>query len=184
MFHHPPTLHRPFFALRPPPALARQVAQAATWFGAARDALPPERLHLTMFILDDRVELAPTLVDALLGMGEAVRAAPIAVTLDVASGSERSIALRPAHRNAGLTALYRQLVGLARKAGVAERESYRFGAHMTLGYRRGSSFTQAIAPIGWEADELMLIDSHVGRTRHEVLGRWALGSEEAQLSLL
>ncbi len=55
---------------------------------------------------------------------------------------------------------------------------------MTLGYRSGEPFSERVAPVSWTADEIVLIDSHVGRTRHEVLGRWRLVEAEGeQLSL-
>ena len=56
---------------------------------------------------------------------------------------------------------------------------------MTVAYRNGSSSTQPIDPVGWTVDELVLIDSHVGRSRHVVLGRWKLRARaEPQYQLL
>jgi len=55
---------------------------------------------------------------------------------------------------------------------------------MTLGYRDGAPFTQAIAPIGWTADAFVLVHSYVGWTRHDVIGRWLLnGDDDRQLAL-
>ena len=71
-----------------------------------------------------------------------------------------------------------------RELGVTERPGYRFSPHLTLGYRIGEPFSERVAPVSWTADEIVLIDSHVGRTRHEVLGRWRLVEAEGeQLSL-
>ena len=184
MFHQPPVLHRPFFALVPPRPLARRIAAAAGWFQRGPGGLPAERLHLTLFILDDMVDLPSALVDALRGIGATVGVEPFEVVLDVATGSGRSIALRPAHRNPAAVRLHERLAGRARGCGIAERPGYRFAPHLTLGYRIGEPFSQPVTPVTWMADEIVLIDSHVGRTRHEVLGRWPLVAEEkAQLSL-
>jgi 2'-5' RNA ligase len=55
---------------------------------------------------------------------------------------------------------------------------------MTLGYRDGRPFSERIAPVGWDAEEFVLIHSHLGKTRHEVVGRWPLrGPGVPQLSL-
>ena len=145
-----------------------------------------ERLHITSFILDDRRAVSDELLGRLRTVGGALRLAPFDLTLDRVVGSRRSIALRPGGRNAGLAGLHRRLAELARGASLAERADYRFSPHLTLGYRDGEPFQQRIAPIGWRADELVLIHSYLGRTRHEVVGRWPLcGDEDAggQLSL-
>ena len=184
MFHHPPVLHRLFFALVPPRPLARRIAAAAGWFQHGVGGLAAERLHMTMLILDDMVEVPPALVEALRSIGGSGGEGPFEVVLDTASGNDRSIVLRPSHRNGAIARLRERLAEGARARGIAERPGYRFAPHMTLGYRSGSPFTQPVAPLAWTADELVLIDSHVGRTRHEVLGRWPLvAEEEAQLSL-
>lgn len=185
MFHQPPTLHRLFFALLPPPVLARQVAAAAGWFDADGRALPAERLHVALFVLDDLPDRPRGLVAALQAIGRSVDCGPVAVTLDRASGSRRSVALRPAHRHPDLHRLQGDLADAARARRIAMREGYEFAPHMTLGYREGEPFNQPVRPVGWLADELVLIDSHPGRTRHEVLGRWPLVARaDAQLTLL
>jgi 2'-5' RNA ligase len=181
MFHQPPVLHRLFFALLPPPALARRIAAAAGWFGEGPGAIAAERLHLTLFILDDMVRVPPATVVPLRELARSLGVGPVEVTLDVATGSGRSVALRPAHRNAALARLHARIAEDAAACGIAERPGYSFAPHMTLGYRAGEPFSERVAPVGWMADELVLIDSHVGRTRHEVLGRWPL--VDPQLSL-
>ena len=180
---HRSVINRFFFAVLPPPSLACRIAQRMASLDA--QLLAATRLHLTMFILDDRSEVDQALIARLIGVGDAVRFAPIAVVLERLVASQRSIALRPAMANGGLVALHADLARLARSAGIAERHGYRFGAHMTLGYRDGVPSSRRIAPVGWTADELVLIHSHVGRTRHEVLGRWPLdGAFDPQLPLL
>ena len=184
MFHQPPALHRLFFALVPPRPLARSIAAGAGWFGRGPGALAAERLHLTIFILDDMIEVPPGLLDGLREIGASLDMAAMEVVLDVASGSGRSIALRPGHRSDPLARLHALLANGAHARGIGARPGYRFAPHLTLGYRIDAPFSQPVAPVAWTADEIVLIDSHVGRTRHEVLGRWPLaGDVDRQLSL-
>lgn len=182
MFHRPVRVsHRLFFALRPPIVLARQIAHAASWFETEGTPIAAERLHITMFILDDRFDLPAALVAALTDVGDRIAAAPICIMLDRVGGGERSIALRPGRRIAALDALHRQLGEHGRAVGIEPRADTAFSPHMTLGYRDGRPFGMAVPPIAWTARELMLIHSHLGRTRHEVLGRWPLADPQLDL---
>lgn len=184
MLHAPVLCHRLFFMLRPPIVLARQITSAAHWFEGGKGMLAPERLHVTIDILDDFADAGAMPTQQLREIGAEIAAAPFAITFDRVVASTHSIALRPSAKVAGLDAL-RAALGKARAArGIAERDGYRFSAHMTLGYRKGASMNQRIAPLGWEVDAFELVHSHVGATRHDVLGRWALqGAEETQLAL-
>lgn len=184
MLHVPVPCHRLFFALRPPIVLARQIASAAHWFEGERGVLAPERLHVTIDILDDRDALDDDLARRLIAAGAAVAAAPFAITFDRVVGSARSIALRPSGRNAGLDAFRAALVRERGAHGIAERHNYRFAAHMTLGYRDGAPFNERITPVTWDVESFELIHSHVGHTRYDLLGRWTLQAhEERQLAL-
>lgn len=173
MFHRPIVTHRYFFALRPPPVRARQISQAAPWL-KLDSAVAAERLHVTLFILDDLPRQAADLEARLRRIGEGVRAAPVDVRLDRIGGAGGSFALRPSLVIPGLRALHRTLADLAGATGVRERVGYRFSPHLTLGYRAGAPFSTPVEPVEWRADELVLIHSRVGRTVHDVLGRWPL----------
>ncbi len=184
MFHRPIACHRLFFAIRPPLPLARQITAAASWFETDGEKLRPEHLHVTIDILDDHDRVSSTLERDLKAIGDAVEAAPFALQLDTAVGTDRSVALRPRRENASLAALYQRIAVARESAGLRARTDYRFSPHMTLGYRDGTPFTQAIAPIGWTADAFVLVHSHVGRNRHDVIGRWLLsGNDDRQLAL-
>lgn len=184
MFHRPIAAHRLFFAIRPPLVLARQIADAASWFDPPGQPLRPEHLHVTLDILDDRDSVSGAFETVLKEVGDAVGAAPFAIAFDMAGGSARSVALRPRRKSPGVEDLRRRIVAARQATGIAERADYRFAPHMTLGYRDGAPFSQPIAPVGWTVDEFMLVHSHVGRMRHDIVGRWALAGADAQLALL
>ena len=176
--------HRLFFAIRPPLRLARRIANAASWFNTRGQALAPERLHVTMDIVDDHADLPRGLIDTLVTAGNAVAATPFDIAFDLAVGSAQSVALRPRRRNPGIDTLRQRIATARERAGVPARHDYRFGTHMTLGYRQGAPFTQGIAPLGWAAAQFVLIHSHAGRGRHDVLARWPLlPAPDPQLAL-
>lgn len=176
MFQHRITRHRLFFALRVPSPLSGTLAAAAERM-ALGSAVAAERLHLTLFILDDLAAVRPALSEVLRDIGAAVRVAPFTVMLDRLVVTGQSAALRPHGRHAELNDLYDHIAQGCRAAGVAAREDHRFSPHVTLGYHPRALRSESIAPVGWEASELVLIDSHVHRTRHELLGRWPLAGE-------
>lgn len=174
MFFRPIICHRLFFALRPPPALADQIAQSAPWFGAKGRCVWPEHLHITLDILHDYPSFPTALADAMVAIGEKVRSAPAAIVLDEANGRGGTVVLRPGRRNAALAALYQEINDARTDMSVAQRRGYRFSPHMTLSRGATRDFRMAIRPISWRAEEFVLIHSLVGRTEHRVLGRWRL----------
>lgn len=179
-----PLGHRFFFALLPPIQLARIVANAAHWFEGTGRPLRPDRLHVTMFILPDFARYMEAVVKLLLGVGNGLAAAPVEMMLDRVVGSRSSVALKPSHRIDLLASLRRELVDGARTAGIPERPDYRFAPHVTLGYREGAPFQERVKPISWRANEVVLIHSLLGQTRHEVLGRWPLNGGGGEQPLL
>jgi 2'-5' RNA ligase len=176
-----PRRHRFFFALIPPIMLARRIANAAHWFETEGTPVRADRLHVTLFITEDRFDAPADLIATLREIGGAIAAAPVAMALDYVSGGQQSIALRAQHKNAALDALYRQIAERCAAAGIEPMPGRVFNPHLTLGYRKGLPFGERIAPLEWTADELVLIHSHLGQTRHERLSRWLL--IDRQLSL-
>lgn len=181
----PASRHRLFFALRPPIREARQIAHAALWLGSGDSGLRPEHLHVTMAILDDSDDFPATEAEAMKLAGEMIGAAPVHLMFDMAARSNRSMALRARRKNAALAALRTQIVDAMARQSLPQRQGYEFNPHMTLYYRDGAPGSRQITPVQWIADELLLIHSHVGLTRHDVLGRWPLtGWRDDQYRLL
>ncbi|PTD27577.1 2'-5' RNA ligase family protein [Sphingomonas fennica] len=179
-----PVRHRFFYALLPPVVQAYRIDQEALRRGGDHHRVRMEHLHMTMAILDDHASYPEWLEQPLAAVGEAIRAAPVAIDLDRVVGSNRSVALRPGKRNRALGDLHRQIDAGLRRAGVMPREGYDFSPHLTLFYRIGTPFTEAVEGYRWVARELVLVHSLVGLTRHRILGRWPLRADPGpQLSL-
>ncbi|MBO9714708.1 2'-5' RNA ligase family protein [Sphingomonas sp.] len=170
-------LHRLFFALLPPFVQRNLIAVHRDAFPGATSLVANDRLHKTLAIAGDFERFPKAVAEAMLAIGAAVALGPFAVRLDRLSGSNRSIALRPSRRSAGLAELSRQLAEPLRRHGLA-RDGWSFSPHVTLLYRNGAPFQQPIEPIGWDATDFVLIHSVVGATRHVELGRWRLESRQ------
>lgn len=178
-------LDRFFFALRPPGPQARQIAAFAERLEQGVRRIRPEHLHITLAITDDFEDYPYDLVKALRQAGERIAADPFEVALDQLSGSNRSMALRPQHSIPALRALQQEISGGMREVGAPMRRDWRYSPHVTLFYRNGSPFARPVPEFGWRVEELFLIRSYVGRTRHDVLGHWPLRAREsAQYALL
>ncbi len=178
-------LDRFFFALRPPGPEARRIAAFAERLEEGGRRVRWEHLHMTLAITDDFEDYPYDLVKALRRVGDRVAAAPFDLVLGQLSGGNRSTALRPQHGVPGLKALQGTIADRMREGGVPMRREWRYSPHVTLFYRNGAPFSRPVAEFGWHVEELFLIRSHVGRTRHDVLGHWPLRAPEiAQYALL
>jgi RNA 2',3'-cyclic 3'-phosphodiesterase len=177
--------HRLFLALRPDPATAARIAAFSG--GLSGDhGLPPapppvDRLHVTLNYFGVHPQVPAGLTEAVDAAATGLGIAPIDVVLDrVASfdghrGARPWVMLPSAASAAALQQLYAALAARLRAHGV-EGESGRraFTPHLTLRRVAAPLPAQAVAPIAWQADAVLLVDSRVGRSEHHVLGRWPL----------
>lgn len=179
-----PHLDRFFFALRPPRPLANRIAAFAAELAGDSYRITADRLHLTVAISDDFPLYPGPFVETLLRVGDRVAAAPFAVRLDRLVRGHRSVLLLPAVGQPELRALYQGIAEGMAAARAPLREGTGFSPHMTLFYRGGSPIDRRVTAFEWFAEELVLIRSLVGLTRHETLRSWPLRAPQpAQYSL-
>ncbi|BAV64733.1 2'-5' RNA ligase family protein [Sphingobium cloacae] len=174
--------YRLFFALKPPHGVARRTDHLAAALAEGVPRIRTEHQHITLAITGDHAAYPREAACRLLQAAETIMAAPFHLRLDRLSFSTRSAALRPSRAVQGLNALQRALVRAIEEAGVMLRTGWRFSPHQTLFYRAGPVGHRPVEGFGWCVEDFALICSHVGRTRHEELGRWPLKGG-AQLSL-
>ena len=162
---------RYFFAIRPDPRwypLFQEVCRAL--------GLPArlDRLHVTFCVVAERSErdhfLLPRARRAL--QGARLQSAPVSLGR-VRAGRTGAVA-HALGRQDEIQDLYDALVRLLRTCGIQpmHRKSG-FHPHVTLGYRACRAALLQVA-IRWVPTELLLIESEIGLTRHNVLERWPL----------
>jgi 2'-5' RNA ligase len=174
MHTRPDTL---FLAIRPPDEAIEELAWTRDTLAGPGRAVTNGHLHVTMLLLDQFFERRSVLVDRVRSVLSTNMLPACRVMLDWMTGGSGSTLLMPSEPLLGLKLLQNHLADLFARAGVLAPRRWRFRPHVTLLYQRYDERCPAhgpIDPIGWRADEIVLIHSHVGSTRHETLGRWPL----------
>lgn len=145
--------------------------------------LTPERLHVSLVHLGDFHGVPHHFVEA---AGKAVSAvaaslAPFEVKFDFAESFRRKKGLRPfvlrqEHTDPNLKNLLRHLLLALGFRSEGDREMD-FTPHVTLLYDEKSVAKERIVPISWKVEEIVLVHSLVGQSRHIPLGRWKLAGK-------
>jgi 2'-5' RNA ligase len=167
-----------FFAIFPDAdaakAIAIQAAHLGREHGLVGKPLFAHRLHVTLHDLGGYAQLPPDMVKTARAAGDAVAAPAFDVVFDRAMSFPSSgTYVLCGGAGAAQLAAFRQSLGLAiGHAGLPVKRS--FTPHMTVLYDRHPVAEHAIEPITWTAKEFVLVNSHVGKGVHEVLGRWPL----------
>ena len=141
--------------------------------------LEAARLHVSLYAVGAYIDVRPDAdIARWCRAAAAVRCASFDVVFDQVAtfgGDGNPLVFKSSDQDgrAGLMALHLML-GMA-LADTGERiKLQRITPHMTQSYRGKRIAETAIEPVRWRAHELVLIDSHVGAHRHDVIGRWPL----------
>jgi 2'-5' RNA ligase len=175
--------HALFFAGVAAPADAEHLHELAGGidrrFGIGGRLLEADRLHVSLFAVGAYVDVRPDDdIARWCRAAAAVQCRACEIVFDriaTFGGEGNPLVFKSADEtgSAGLLALH-QTLGMA-LADTGERiKRQRITPHMTLSYRGKRIAETAIEPVRWRLHELVLIDSHVGAHRHEVIGRWPL----------
>jgi 2'-5' RNA ligase len=180
----PTHTHRLFFALCPPPSTVPEVeraAEAVKTAGVIRGSwLATDKYHLTLHFLGDHPALPGDLLERAKAAAVMVRSAPFQFALDNVSSFrgkwQSPCVLRCAREtDVALRAFFRDLGDALTAQGLGHYVERRFTPHVTLAYGN-NALTEPIAvtPIIWPVSDFVLIDSHFGKSHHEVLETWRL----------
>ncbi|MEG3088843.1 2'-5' RNA ligase family protein [Sphingomonas sp. PB4P5] len=162
-----------FFAVRPPAGVIPEIAKQRDSFGQKAGLVPDEQLHLTTWLFEDSQDFLAETADRAQAAIASMPLRRFHVVFDRALGRKSHVMLLPTDPLCEFESIQRQLDLALRAAGLRPRADWRFHPHMTLLHGR-QKLDQAILPIGWEVDELLLLDSVVGACRHDVIARWPL----------
>lgn len=131
----------------------------------------PGLLHLTILALGDLAG-RPELLRRFLGLMDGFSACTFHVRFDRIAESG-VVALSSRNQLKGAVEFQRQLTQFLRRGDFTS-----FGKppkpHMTLRYKRDGMGNEAITPVGWRVDEILLIESLAGKATHIERGRWQL----------
>lgn len=168
-----PQAHRLFFALLPPLdlweelALLREVTKQGT-------AEADERLHITMFLFDHSPEFEADKVTRILEALQAQSLPKCRVVFEQLVRGKGTSLLLPNERLDGIWQLHARLAGLLVQQDLHPASYWRFNPHMTLRRGKAEGGTLAIDAVSWTAEEIVLLDSHIGLTHYEEIARWPL----------
>ncbi|MET0250378.1 MAG: 2'-5' RNA ligase family protein [Sphingobium sp.] len=181
--HKPkPVRYRLFFALKPSALIARHTDHFAATLAHNTRRIALEHQHVTLALATDHDIYPYAVIKALMRTATAVRADGFDLPLDRLSIGERSAALIPSRSNPRLRALQHAVAAAMKRAGAMFRPEWRFSPHQTLFYCQRLPESRLVPGFCWRVEEFVLICSHVGRTRHDILGRWPLrGSGQYEL---
>jgi 2'-5' RNA ligase len=170
-----------FFALLPPPSLrpsmARLGAQLRSAHGLGGNSVGPERLHVTMAnCLDGGLSVEEAIVRARM-VGNELSYPAFPITFEWTESfyhrpGRCPLVLRGDHGLTDLCAFRRVLHARMLRAGFAVPSS--FTPHVTLLWADRPVGAHPIAPVRWTVEELVLVLSPVGQSRHIHLARWCL----------
>ena len=155
---------------KPPPDVAAQIA-ALPRNDAKR---PPELLHVTLLLLFDLAVAPPVWLPALIAALDGFEGEAFPIAFDRIE-ERKAVTLRTraplAEARAFQAALLRSLLERRAPIGVGTTPV----PHVTINYRGDGLGARKTEPIEWTVDEILLVESLVGKTTHEEHGRWRLG---------
>lgn len=183
-------LHRLFYAVRPDLAARLMAIDALQRQMDARHLegrrVRPENLHITLHWLGDYEDMPHELLCRAKEAGGSVEMAPFGVGFDrigsFGGAGKGGLVLTGGVELKRLRQLQRALATEMEVSGIGHHIRKPFNPHVSLLYCDEHVGREPIAPIRWRVDELLLIDSLLGRGKHVNLGQWPLQSRQMSFS--
>ncbi len=177
-----------FLALLPPWEVRTQAIalqqELSNRCGIHKGLMGIERLHMTLWFLGKFKGVPEALLPVIDQAACAVDAAPFDLVLDRLDGwrdGGAALFSRRTDFRSGVCRYQRKLVDALRAAGLVQPKGRRFQPHISLVYARQHVPPRSLEPIPWHVNELVLVHSLYGQSRHVVLARWPLWSRQMAL---
>jgi 2'-5' RNA ligase len=165
-----------YLMIKPPPRTARVICERRRAAGIDGGSYGPERVHITLLPIGDARYLPASWLEALREAIASFQAEPFNITFE----RIRHNALRGGRGLGAVRDFQDRLVRHLIASGFPPPD-YDFDPHLTLTYVDRQERNVVIPPIGWRAEELLLIKSIHGQGRHELLDRWPLIARQGSL---
>ena len=132
------------------------------------------RLHVTMFLFDHTPDFDSKKVEQISEALDRQTLPTCRVLFEQLVRGKGTTLLLPNERLDGVFGLQARLAELLERKDLHASSDWKFNPHMTL--RRGAAQgdTLAVDPVSWTAQEIVLLDSHIGLTHYEEIARWRL----------
>lgn len=164
------------FSIFPSPAEAQEIVRLTgpmlQALGLTGKPLMPHRLHVTVHKLGEYAEVPEDLIAAAMRAGDALAFDAFEVAFDCAMSfpSAGTCVLSGHEGTRQLTAFYEELGESMRSQGLRAGRS--FAPSMALVYDKHFVAEHSIVPVCWMAREFVLIKSHIGTGKYDLLGSW------------
>jgi 2'-5' RNA ligase len=164
--------------------VAEEIERAAAAIKAGAQVrgrwVKPAKHHMTVQFLGNHAGSPASVIARAGPAAMQVKVAPFEVALDrietFAGQRQSPCVLRCTPDSDRFVRSLRSALGEALvTAGLANLLEERFTPHVTIGYiDRPLDEPVAIAPVAWQVRQFALVESHIGESRHEILGQWRL----------
>jgi 2'-5' RNA ligase len=166
-----PEFFRYFLCCRPDSRTRAELALAAA---RAKQQFRPDLYHLTWFVIAEVPERDVSLRDRVEGALAGLPLHSVRIPLGLVTGGDFGAAVKTMGPQPALQDAYQALERPLTKCDLPPlHRTSGFRPHVTLGHARCrfASFTIALE---WIPDRLLLIESEVGLTKHNVIAEWPL----------
>jgi 2'-5' RNA ligase len=163
-----------YIMAKPPPEVQAQIAALPRNDHSRGNHL----LHVTLISLYDLHYAPPEWLTATIAALDGFAAPPFPLAFDRIE-NRKAVTLRTREPLAAARAFQKALVNhlLREKAPIMDGTTPE--PHITINYRGDRLNAQRMQPIGWTVDEILLVESVVGKTTHVEHGRWPLRADGA-----
>ncbi len=133
----------------------------------------PDLLHVTLLSLFDLHGKPAEWLPAIIAALDSFEGVAFPLMFDRIE-NRRAVTLRNRARQEDARGFQAALVHHMLKCQAPMMDGTTPEPHVTINYRGDPFAAQKMPPIGWLVDEILLVESVVGRTTHIVHGRWPL----------
>jgi RNA 2',3'-cyclic 3'-phosphodiesterase len=166
--------HRLFFAIRPPVEIIGEIAALRYRPGVGGTPVSDAHLHVTLFMLGSFQDFPARQVTKICNVVSGAEFSALRVCFDLLVQGARSELLLASEPLRGAQALFEKLLLVLACAGIGPASWWPFQPHVTLRHTRQGGDIHPIDMLSWDNDQLFLIHSLVGLTRHRVCHQWSL----------